>query len=132
MPDKNRTFYDVLGVPKDATPEQIKKAYRKLALKYHPDKNGGADTRERFLERFKQIAGAYHVLSDVDRKKAYDNELIQSSQTTANGHFDFSRSNQGAGDFFDLFGPSFNPFNLFSEIFDAILFGLLFPITTFS
>ena len=62
-------YYDVLGVSKTATPTEIKKAYRKLAMKYHPDKNPGNKESE---EKFKQIAQAYEVLSDEEKRKKYD------------------------------------------------------------
>jgi len=62
-------YYDVLGVSKTATPTEIKKAYRKLAMKYHPDKNPGNKEAE---EKFKQIAQAYEVLSDEEKRKKYD------------------------------------------------------------
>ncbi len=63
------TLYEVLGVPKDAKPDAIRKAYRKLARKYHPDVNPGDRKAE---ERFKKVATAYEVLSDDKRRAAYD------------------------------------------------------------
>jgi len=62
-------YYSILGVDKKASPEDIKKAYRKLAVKYHPDKNPGDKKAE---EKFKQINEAYEVLSDVEKRKNYD------------------------------------------------------------
>jgi curved DNA-binding protein len=64
-----KDYYSVLGVAKTATPEEIKKAYRKLAVKYHPDKNAGDKTSE---AKFKEVAEAYEVLSDADKRKKYD------------------------------------------------------------
>ena len=64
-----RDYYEVLGVIKSASPEEIKKAYRKLALKYHPDRNKGDKAAE---AKFKEASEAYHVLSDKGRKTNYD------------------------------------------------------------
>lgn len=64
-----KDFYQTLGVNKSATPEEIKKAYRKLAMQYHPDKNQGNKKAE---EKFKEISEAYEVLSDAEKKKNYD------------------------------------------------------------
>ena len=60
-----RDYYDVLGINKSASPEQIKSAYRKLAVKYHPDKNKGDKASE---EKFKEASEAYHVLSNTPRE----------------------------------------------------------------
>jgi molecular chaperone DnaJ len=64
-----RDLYSVLGVDKKASPDEIKKAYRKLARQYHPDRNGGDKQAE---ERFKEISAAYDVLGDPDKRKEYD------------------------------------------------------------
>lgn len=64
-----RDYYEVLGVDKSASADEIKKAYRKLAVKYHPDKNPGDKEAE---EKFKEAAEAYSILSDPDKKAKYD------------------------------------------------------------
>lgn len=62
-------YYEILGVSKNATPDEIKKAYRNLAFKYHPDRNSGDAAAE---EKFKQISAAYDVLGDETKRKNYD------------------------------------------------------------
>jgi molecular chaperone DnaJ len=66
-----RDYYDILGVPKNATDEDIKKAYRKLAMKYHPDRNQGDDAKKA-EEKFKEAKEAYEILSDTQKRAAYD------------------------------------------------------------
>lgn len=68
MADK-RDYYEVLGISKDASADDIKKAYRKMAMKYHPDRNPGDKEAE---EKFKEVGEAYEVLSDADKKARYD------------------------------------------------------------
>ncbi len=63
-----KDYYEVLGVSKDATKEEIKKAYRRLALKYHPDKSSSPEAEE----KFKEISEAYAVLSDDEKRRQYD------------------------------------------------------------
>lgn len=65
----SKDYYKILGVPRDATQEEIKKAYRRLAMKYHPDKNKGSKEAE---EKFKEINEAYAVLSDPEKRRLYD------------------------------------------------------------
>jgi len=100
MPTK-RDYYEVLGVARDATDEEIKKAFRKLAFKYHPDRNhdDGAE------ERFKEVNEAYEVLSDPDKRGAYDR--------------------YGHGGAEGLFGRGFEGFDFggFGDIFDAFFGG---------
>jgi DnaJ-class molecular chaperone len=64
-----KDYYEILGIPRTASQAEVKNAYRRLALKYHPDKNKGSEEAE---EKFKEIANAYSVLSDQKRRKAYD------------------------------------------------------------
>jgi DnaJ-class molecular chaperone len=68
MPE-HKDYYQTLGVPKDVSQEDLKRAYRKLARQCHPDVNPGDAESE---ERFKAISEAYHVLSDKERREAYD------------------------------------------------------------
>ena len=95
-----RDYYDVLGVNKSATPDQIKSAYRKLAVKYHPDKNKGDKASE---DKFKEASEAYHVLSNAERKQNYDNF----------GHAAFENGGGGRGGF-----SNFDFSNHFSDIFE--------------
>ena len=75
------SYYDLLGVSKSAEETEIKKAYRKLAIKYHPDKSP-EDKKEEYTEKFKEISEAYEVLSDSDKRKKYaDNCWSPKSRT---------------------------------------------------
>jgi DnaJ-class molecular chaperone len=65
----NKNPYIVLGVSKSATQDEVKKAYRKLAMQYHPDKNKGDKKAE---EKFKEVASAYEILGDAKKRKEYD------------------------------------------------------------
>jgi len=102
-----RDYYDVLGVNKSATPDQIKSAYRKLAVKHHPDKNKGDKAAE---EKFKEASEAYHVLSNSERKQSYDNFGHAAFENGGGGrggfgNFDFSSSFSDI--FEDFFGEGF-------------------------
>ena len=102
-----RDYYEILGVSKSASKDEIKKAYRKLALKYHPDKNKGDKNSE---DKFKEASEAYHVLSDDKRKTNYDQF----------GHAAFEGGgNQGFGNF--DFGSSFS--DIFEDFFGDDVFG---------
>ncbi len=94
-----RDYYDVLGVKQEATPEEIKKAYRRLAMEHHPDRNGGSKEAE---EKFKELAEAYEVLSDKDNRDRYDRygfEGLKGVPVT-----DFSSFEQIFDAFGDIFG----------------------------
>ena len=96
-----RDYYDVLGVSRSASDEELKKAYRKLALRYHPDKNPGNREAE---ERFKEIGEAYAVLCDAERRAQYDRFGHAAFEQGGLGGFDFS-----AG-FEDILGDLFGDF----------------------
>ena len=68
-PTTNRDYYEVLGVPRNASEQEIKSAYRKLALKHHPDRNAGDKQAE---ERFKDVSQANDVLADAKKRALYD------------------------------------------------------------
>ena len=99
-------YYETLGVPRTASAEEIKKAYRKLAVKYHPDKNPGDKAAE---ETFKEVSAAYEVLSDADKRAQYDQF----------GHDAFTRR-RGPG------GPTMDPFDVFSQVFGGSIFDSFF------
>ncbi|HQH95361.1 MAG TPA: DnaJ domain-containing protein, partial [Rectinema sp.] len=82
-----RDYYEVLGVPKTATKDEIKKAYRKLAIQFHPDKNPGNKTAE---EKFKEATEAYEVLGDDQKRQAYDQFGFAGVEGMAGAQQDYS------------------------------------------
>ncbi len=107
MADK-RDYYEVLGVDRNATDEELKKAYRKLAKKYHPDTNPGDKEAE---AKFKEASEAYAVLSDADKRRQYDQfgqAAFDQTGGSGFGGFDFSGDMGDMGDIFgDIFGDLF-------------------------
>ena len=105
-----RDYYEVLGVIKSVSAEEIKKAYRKLALKYHPDRNKGDKAAE---AKFKDAGEAYHVLSDKERRTNYD-QFGHAAFEGAGGREGFSNFDFSSV-FSDIFGS--DPFDDFFEGF---------------
>ena len=98
---EKRDYYEVLGVAKTASADEIKSAYRKLAMKYHPDRNPGDKAAE---EKFKEAAEAYDVLHDADKRARYDQF---GHQAFANGGGGFGGGGMNMDDIFSMFGDIF-------------------------
>ena len=96
-----RDYYEVLGVSKGASADEIKKAYRKKAVQFHPDKNPDDKSAE---DKFKEVGEAYEVLSDDQKRAAYDQM----------GHAAFEGGGGGRGGFQ---GGAVDPFDLFNQVF---------------
>lgn len=106
-----RDFYEILGVSKSATPEEIKKAYRKVAIQYHPDKNQGNKEAE---EKFKEAAEAYEVLSNAEKKARYDRFGHAGAN---NGGGGYGGQNMNMEDIFSQFGDVFGGGSAFESFF---------------
>lgn len=109
-----RDYYEVLGVAKNASEDEIKKAYRKLAMKHHPDRNQGDDKQAKAAEeKFKEVKEAYEILTDASKRAAYDRfghaGVDPSAAGAAAGGF---RGGEGFGSFADAFG------DIFGDIFN--------------
>src|SRR6185295_16427603 len=103
-----RDYYDILGVAKNATEDEIKKAYRKLAMKHHPDRNQGKEgaSAKESEEKFKEVKEAYEILSDSQKRAAYDrfgHAGVDPNAAAAGGF----GAGQGFGSFADAFGDIF-------------------------
>lgn len=110
----NKDYYEVLGVKEDASEGEIKKAYRKLALKYHPDKNQGDKKAE---EKFKELSEAYYALGDKKRRAEYDEMRRMGAFTgdySSQHGFDYSDFNR------QFAGGGFSSSSVFSDIFGDI------------
>jgi molecular chaperone DnaJ len=101
-----RDYYEVLGVPRDASPEQIKKAYKKLAIANHPDRNPGDESA---VLRFKEAAEAFEILSDDNKRSRYDR--FGHAGVSGNGGPQF----RDVSDVFDAFGDLFEGFGMFGD-----------------
>jgi molecular chaperone DnaJ len=109
-----RDYYEVLNVSRTAAPEEIKRAYRKMAMQYHPDKNPNKKEAE---ERFKEISEAYEVLSDADKRRRYDQFGHAGVKSAFGpGGFDFFRDFTHGADFQDIFGDFFGG-GIFEDFF---------------
>lgn len=141
----NKDYYDILGVSKTSSPEEIKKAYRKLALQYHPDRNKTKEAEE----KFKEINKAYEVLSNPEKRQTYDQLGRAAFEQGAQqgpfggaqggpfgggqggqyGPFTYTYSTNGGG--FD-FGGFTDPFEIFEQFFGGSPFGARQRRTTYS
>jgi molecular chaperone DnaJ len=116
MEKTKKDYYEILGVPRNATKEEIKQAYRRLAKKYHPDMN--PENRKEAEEKFKEISEAYEVLMDDEKRRLYDlygHEGV--SQKFGPGGFSWEHFTH-ADEWRDIFGTGFDPFDFLKRFFE--------------
>lgn len=101
---QKRDYYEVLGVERNASEDEIKKAYRKIAIKYHPDRNPGDKEAE---EKFKEAAEAYDVLHDPQKRQRYDQFGFNGPMGGEGGFGDFGATSMNMDDIFSMFGDIF-------------------------
>ena len=109
-----RDFYEILGVSKTASADEIKKAYRKVAMQFHPDRNPGNKEAE---EKFKEAAEAYEILSDADKKSQYDRYGHAGVSGNGRGGFGGGGHNMNMDDIFSQFGDIFGDDSPFGSFF---------------
>jgi len=119
-----KDYYEVLGIKKDATPQQIKKAYRSLALRYHPDRVS-EDKKAEAEKKFKEMSEAYGVLSDVKKRQMYDqyghagiDQQFTSDDIFRGADFSSVFGDSGLGDIFSQFfggGGGGGGFDIFGQ-----------------
>ncbi len=108
-----RDYYEILGVDKNVSKDELKKAYRKLAMKYHPDRNPGDKTAE---EKFKEAAEAYEVLNDDQTRAKYD-KFGHAGMKGGQDFHGFSNVNDIFSNFSDIFGGAFGGSSIFDDFF---------------
>ena len=110
-----RDFYEILGINKSSSQDEIKKAYRKVAIKYHPDKNPDNKAAE---EKFKEAAEAYEVLSNPEKKQKYDRFGHEGLRGGPGG---FSGGGMNVEDIFEQFGDIFGGGSPFDSFFGGVV-----------
>lgn len=110
-----RDYYEILGLSKGASEADIKKAYKKLAVKWHPDKN--PNDRETAVEKFREISEAYENLSDPEKRKTYDTYGFEGPKASTYSHFDFNTANDLFANFFSRNGFDHDQDDFFSSFF---------------
>src|SRR5690606_18389310 len=121
----NRDYYEILGVGKNATADELKKAYRKLALEYHPDRNKSKEADA----KFKELNAAYEILKDPEKRKVYDQVGPSAFENGGGGRsgggaaggqygpFTYSYNTSSGGNPFEGFGGFSDPFDIFEQFF---------------
>jgi len=116
-----KDYYDILGIPRTASKDQIKQAYRRLAMKYHPDMN--KENPKASGEKFKDVSEAYEVLMDDEKRARYDQFGVEGVQSTfRSGGFDWSDFTH-FGDISDIFGGGIGGFSSGGSLFDDLFGG---------